>query len=729
MKASAPIFLIIAIVGGFFSGAVLDGELSPHLPSVPNVSILNYFDNQGFSFIQSAELSLQGQAIIEHAFIDFTIDQIKEGEIFKNVISECIFRSEESFGGEIYPDDSIDDGICIICKLEGECIDVNETFVELPHGTRLGAINSLLATDGIFLTVDARPGGHDTAIIFDGDTPGGSTDTDSEPDPDLRADGNQGDANLLDGICSDCGGLHMIIIPENVNDVNADNLVDTPDDSAAGGTLKFQFAQSREIVSFVLVDMDRPSAAVHEARAYSDFSCTQLVSTKVFDPDGADGNVQTIDMENVVARCLKIEVHDSFGVTNLILECADWTGGGHILGVGRVNLDDGYTANEEIHIPIDGMVDVRVPKHVAIEILSAILNFQGLNHGDVLNNQFLGAYGIKISGAAWVGDNLVPRDPIVFDTELTGTSDFDLEVGIGNISIVQENTVGCGDGTCDDPDDNAAGGVQKFQFNPKRYVNSLVWIDADRPEPFGTIFLYRDYACTNLIDQGTTNGGINIPFTGDKTTQVLVPVNVERVGCMIADYKDSGGLSRLNLGCPLPDDPITMPWFQGDHQGSSSEESIFFTGFENSLEVDEWSSTNSVSGAYFNIISEGGDWWAFAGSKVLAGWGDFDPTEVSYTRTPIDISNHHSVVISVQYSYEDTEDADEFFFEYKNGASWIPIVNVPSPQSSSSQFPWTLVEVNVPDSINSLELQFRWSTSSGSEHMMIDNFEVFGIPN
>ena len=737
MKANTPILLIIVATGAFFSGAIIDGELSPHLPSVPNVSLLNYFDDKEFSFIQSAELSSQGQAIIDHAYIDFTIDTIKEGEFFKNIVSECIFRSDESFGGEIYPDDSIDDGICIICKLEGECKGVNEDFVDLPHGTRLGAINLLLATDGVFLTVDALGGRPNTAIIFDGDTPGGPTDTANEPDPDLRADGVEIDfppnpENNLDGICSGCGGLHMIIIPENIDDDDSDNLVDTPNDSADGGTLKFQFAQSREIVSFGLVDMDRLSAAVHEARAYSDFSCTQLVDTTVFDPGSAatDGSVQTIDMNNVVARCLKIEVHDSFGITNLILECANWTAGGDILGVGRVNLDDGYTANEEIHIPIEGMVDVTASKHVAVEILSAILNFQGLSHGDVLNNQFVGAYGIKISGGYVDGNgDIMTRDPVVFDTELSGTSDSDLEVGIGNISIVQENTIGCGDGTCDDPDDNAAGGFQKFQFDPIRYVKSLVWIDADRPEPFGEIFFYSDYDCTVLIPQDGPNGGINIPSLFDGSVQVLVPVNIEQVGCMIADYRDSGGLSRLNLGCPLPEDPITMPWFQEEHQGSTSEESIFYTGFENYAEINEWSSTNSVSGDYFDIILDGGDWWAYAGSKVLAGWGNFDPTEVSYTRTPLDISSHHSVVVSIQYSYEDTEDADEFFFEYKNGANWIPIVNVPSPQSSSNQFPWTLVEVNVPDSINSLELQFRWSSSHDGEHLMIDSLEVFGIPN
>ena len=141
MKASTPILLIIVATGGFFSGAIIDGELSPHLPRVPNVTILNLFDDKEFSFIQSAELSSQGQAIIDHAYIDFTIDTIKEGEFFKNVVNECVFRSDESFGGQIYPNDSIDDGLCIICKLEAEGNILGVGQVNLDDGKRASTIS------------------------------------------------------------------------------------------------------------------------------------------------------------------------------------------------------------------------------------------------------------------------------------------------------------------------------------------------------------------------------------------------------------------------------------------------------------------------------------------------------------------------------------------------------------------------------------------------------------
>jgi len=274
------------------------------------------------------------------------------------------------------------------------------------------------------------------------------------------------------------------------------------------------------------------------------------------------------------------------------------------------------------------------------------------------------------------------------------------------------------------------GGVQKFQFNPKRYVNSLVWIDADRPEPFGTIFLYRDYACTNLIDQGTTNGGINIPFTGDKTTQVLVPVNVERVGCMIADYKDSGGLSRLNLGCPLPDDPITRPWFQGDQNGFPDKEPIYFLDFENDWEIDYWNVVNNhaPSGRNLQILAEN-TIDAYDGWKVLAGSG-YISEEAWYNRDSFDISAYHNVMVSVWYSYKSTEAADSFSLYYKDGSSWVEIFNVPDPAvGNGNQETWENAMVTIPDDVDSLVLQMRWKSSQSSEYLMIDSVDIQGIPN
>ena len=570
--------LLFVVAVGYLAGISLEYVVEGESSKVAGFSNFKLFSAETFSFIKSAELSSTLQGIIDHASIAVDVgpeqkdpDGIPDNgdEYFLNEVKECTFHSGESISGSFFYDDSVDDGICIVCKLKGDCVDVYANFVDLAHGSKLGAINSQLAADGIIVSGTNFGSGPDTVIVFDGDTPGDSDEVPT-PDPDLRAS----------GYCSDCAGQHMLIIPENGIDTGFDNLIDSPDDAAEGGIIKFQFNQPRKIVSFDFFDLDT-GGPNDKARAYSDFACTQIIG----DPNGVtipatgDGGMVTVSDASWLqndARCLEIEYHDSGSVSNLDLECVDSSGHSGTLAYAQKDLVHGYTASEQISIPFgDQNISLLDFEKVEINILSTILDFSELDHGDVLNTQFQSSYGVKISGCYNDNNNVCQnRDPIVFNTDVGSSSDPDLEVDIGNISIVQENTNGCGDGTCDNPDDNANGGEQKFQFNPARYINSLVFVDADRPNPSGTIFFYSDYDCNNLIDQGndpnasppTSNGGILIPFSGDGTTQVLVPANIEKVGCMRTVYEDSGGLSRINLGCPLPDDPY-IATMDGDGGG------------------------------------------------------------------------------------------------------------------------------------------------------------------
>jgi len=96
LNPSAPILLIIAAVAGFTTGAYLDGEVSPHSFRIP-IQIMDYTDGTSMSIFQTAEMSGKVQTIIDHAIIDFNIAQVPDGEFFRNVVDECIFRSDESF--------------------------------------------------------------------------------------------------------------------------------------------------------------------------------------------------------------------------------------------------------------------------------------------------------------------------------------------------------------------------------------------------------------------------------------------------------------------------------------------------------------------------------------------------------------------------------------------------------------------------------------------------------
>jgi hypothetical protein len=117
------------------------------------------------------------------------------------------------------------------------------------------------------------------------------------------------------------------------------------------------------------------------------------------------------------------------------------------------------------------------------------------------------------------------------------------------------------------------------------------------------------------------------------------------------------------------------------------------------------------------------------GTYSLGGSGDFDPESVAFNRTSIDISNYNNVTVKVWYSYKSTESDDEFGFYYKNGSSWVPIFEEPSPQvGDGNQHEWTFAEAQIPDSLDNLVLQFRWSTSSTTEYMAIDDLEITGVP-
>jgi hypothetical protein len=113
----------------------------------------------------------------------------------------------------------------------------------------------------------------------------------------------------------------------------------------------------------------------------------------------------------------------------------------------------------------------------------------------------------------------------------------------------------------------------------------------------------------------------------------------------------------------------------------------------------------------------------------IGGSGDFDPEYAAFNRTGIDISNYSDVTISVWYSYESTESEDEIGLYYLNGLIWTPIFEELNPQiGNGNQLNWTYVQSAIPDSIDTLFLQFWWSTSSANEFVAIDDLRVTGIP-
>jgi hypothetical protein len=166
-----------------------------------------------------------------------------------------------------------------------------------------------------------------------------------------------------------------------------------------------------------------------------------------------------------------------------------------------------------------------------------VLDFSGLPAGTVLGEQYA-SYGVHISAVA-NGDG--PPAAIVFDSNASGSNDPDLEVGIGNISILardlkDEN----GDGLVDVPDENNSGGAQIFTFDQAVHVESFVFIDKDHGTPDKAVA----YDASNDVIKT-----VPIPLGANGSVQTI-NVDADNVRRLEIVYRDSGGLTGIVINCP-----------------------------------------------------------------------------------------------------------------------------------------------------------------------------------
>ncbi|MEM0466623.1 MAG: LamG-like jellyroll fold domain-containing protein [Candidatus Thermoplasmatota archaeon] len=117
-----------------------------------------------------------------------------------------------------------------------------------------------------------------------------------------------------------------------------------------------------------------------------------------------------------------------------------------------------------------------------------------------------------------------------------------------------------------------------------------------------------------------------------------------------------------------------------------------------------------------------------SGSNSLGGTGDFDPYSTAFNRNPINVTGYDDIIISFWYSYKQLQTSDSFGVYYRDGTTWIPLFQLSTPQPGEQQTPWIKVEAIVPDTIDSVVLQFRWTSSSPNAYIVIDDLEITGIP-
>jgi hypothetical protein len=166
-----------------------------------------------------------------------------------------------------------------------------------------------------------------------------------------------------------------------------------------------------------------------------------------------------------------------------------------------------------------------------------VIDFSGLPAGTILGEQYA-AYGVHISA---IGNGEHPQAAIVFDSNASGSNDPDLEVGIGNISILardleDENA----DGLVDFPDENNSGGAQIFSFDHAVHVGSFLFIDKDHGTPEHAIA----YDASDDVIKS-----VEIPV-GENGSVQTINVDADDVRRLEIVYRDSGGVTGIEISCP-----------------------------------------------------------------------------------------------------------------------------------------------------------------------------------
>jgi len=194
-----------------------------------------------------------------------------------------------------------------------------------------------------------------------------------------------------------------------------------------------------------------------------------------------------------------------------------------------------------------------------------VIDFAGLPVGTVLGEQYS---GLDVHISAVANGAGFPNAAIVFDSNSTDESlDSDLRVGIGNIAILANNVTDLepppsGDGLVDNPDENILGGKQVYAFDEPVHIGSFLFIDKDHGTPDRAV-AYD--ASNNAIAEAP------IPVAGNGSVQTI-NVDADNVSRLEIVYRDSGGLTAIEVGCSAPPTPSPTPLVTSSPEPSPTPE-------------------------------------------------------------------------------------------------------------------------------------------------------------
>ena len=275
---------------------------NPDCTGLVQTAVISKNPNGGDGSVQTITLNANNVRCLEVEYVD-------SGGI-TNIHLECIkkFSTENIIGTGLIdlPDGYTASSIVSIPLFHGGVdvfeaqsvkVEIGKSLIDfdgLFHGDNHATISGyLLSNFGITLEIDGF-NGIDEGIIYNSFNVGGA-------DPDLE--------HPL--VPDDLSVGNLLVMKENSGN--------QPNDSAAGGIIRFKSTDPMSYVSIDVVDHDR-GGATSEIRSYKNFDCTDLIDTSDIIADG-ENNVQTVAINDDNVRCLEIFYEDSGGFTNLQLGC------------------------------------------------------------------------------------------------------------------------------------------------------------------------------------------------------------------------------------------------------------------------------------------------------------------------------------------------------------------------------------------------------------------------
>lgn len=187
-------------------------------------------------------------------------------------------------------------------------------------------------------------------------------------------------------------------------------------------------------------------------------------------------------------------------------------------------------------------------------------------HGAVLNNQYADSDSATLGGidvtfwaqSSWNENSFDKANSdlllALFDTDKEPTRDPDLQVDKGVMGIIQENTIGCDDGVCNRPDDNASGGFVFVEFSQPVAVHSLNVADIETTRTKSEIGFFDSagnlapsYGWQDMLVTGDFTKGINNSNYGDGYGLQNFSGVDETISYMVIKLQTSGAFDNLTF--------------------------------------------------------------------------------------------------------------------------------------------------------------------------------------